>query len=81
MTAKRVEPSARLFDPSRNFHYTNSVSTDLAKKFKAMRAAQKRAERPAKQGKGVEVDPRQQTLALPAPDERRVVSLPVRGAQ
>ena len=81
MSTKRTEPSARLFDPSRSFKYTNAVSTDLAKKFKAIKAAKSHAERAEAKGKRVAIDPRQTTLELPVPDGiQKVISLPKRGA-
>jgi hypothetical protein len=42
MPAKRTEPSQRLLQGGK---YTNSVSTDVAKRFAAMRRAQAKAER------------------------------------
>lgn len=55
MPAKRTEPSQSLLQGGK---YTNSVSTDLAKRFAAMRRAQAKAER------GVKAEVAQQEMDL-----------------
>ena len=45
MPAKRTEPTRRATDQAANFKYTNAASTDLAKRFAAMRRAAAKQER------------------------------------
>lgn len=47
MPAKRTEPSRSLLNQAAGFKYTNSASTNLAKKFADMRRAAAKAERDA----------------------------------
>jgi hypothetical protein len=47
MPAKRTEPSRSLLNQAAGFKYTNSASTNLAKKFEQMRRAAAKAEREA----------------------------------
>ncbi|QXW17280.1 hypothetical protein KXJ72_10425 [Comamonas aquatica] len=47
MPAKRTEPSRSLLNQASGFKYTNSASTNLAKKFADMRRAAAKAEREA----------------------------------
>ena len=55
--AKRTEPSRPATDQKAGFKYTNSASTNLAKKFKAIQQAKAAAA----------IDPRQQGLELDVP--------------
>ena len=74
MPVKRTEPSRRATDQKAGFKYTNAVSTDLAKKFKAIQQAEARKTKAA-------VDPRQQGLDLVIPaGHARVVPLKKRNA-
>ena len=45
MPAKRTDPTRRATDQAANFKYTNAASTDLAKRFAAMRRAAAKQER------------------------------------
>ena len=47
MPAKRIDPTVRLFDPSKKtqLEYTHSTATDIGKRFAAIRRAQAKAER------------------------------------
>lgn len=47
MPIKRTEPSRSAVDQAAGFKYTPAASTDLAKKFKAIRAAQAKAAKAA----------------------------------
>jgi hypothetical protein len=47
MTAKRTEPSRRSTDQKAGFKYANSVSTDIRKRFAAVRRQQTLAQRAA----------------------------------
>ena len=49
MPAKRIDPTVRLFDPSKKtqLEYTHSTATDIGKRFAAIRRAQAKAEREA----------------------------------
>ncbi len=78
MPVKRTEPSRRATDQKAGFKYTNAVSTDLAKKFKAMQQTEARK---AKAAAAPAVDPRQQGLDLVIPaGHARVVPLKKRNA-
>lgn len=78
MPVKRTEPSRRSTDQKAGFKYTNAVSTDLAKKFKAMQQTEARK---AKAAAAPAVDPRQQGLDLVIPaGHARVVPLKKRTA-
>lgn len=52
MPAKRLEPTARLFDPDKKAQlaYTPANATDIGKRFAAIRRAQAKAERLASAG-------------------------------
>lgn len=47
MPAKRTEPSRSAVNPAAGFKYTRSDSTDLAKRFAAIRREQAKAQRDA----------------------------------
>ena len=47
MTARRTEPSRAAVDQSAGFKYTRSESTDLAKRFAAIKREQAKAQREA----------------------------------
>ena len=47
MPAKRTEPSRSAVNPAAGFKYTRSDSTDLAKRFAAIRREQAKAQREA----------------------------------
>lgn len=49
MPAKRTEPTRRATDMAAGFKYTNAASTDLAKRFAAMRRAAAKQEREQQQ--------------------------------
>ena len=47
MPAKRTEPSRAAVNPAAGFKYTRAESTDLAKRFAAIRREQAKAQREA----------------------------------
>ena len=66
MPAKRTEPSRSAVKPAAGFKYTRAESTDLAKRFAAIRREQAKAQRDAAIAAAAAIEHAQQELELTA---------------